>query len=120
MQPVQNWGPLVAKARDAAGLTQAQLAEEVKLDASMISKIEANKAYIEPDVFRRLTSALRALSPVELVNELGYELTTPAALRLPKGLVQDLLDMTEQELDAVALLVRRGSSPTIPRAGQSQ
>lgn len=100
-------GELVMRAREAAGLSKAELADRINLSPSMVSRIEANKVRIEPDVFMRLTTELRGLKPAELASAIGYQVTVPGAERLPRPLVSSLLEMNEDELDALTLLVQR-------------
>ena len=112
MHGMKGYGRLIEEAREAAGLSQAELADRVNLSPSMVSKLEAEKVAISPAVFRRLTSELRALRPAELATAIGYEVTTIGADRLPRGLVQALLEMSPEELDALATLVQRRALTT--------
>lgn len=103
-------GELIREAREAAGWSQAQLADVVGLHPSMISKIEKGGVFLEPDTFNQFTRALRSLSPLELAIANGYELAAPSAMTLPVQLVRDLLAMSAEELDATALLVHRATA----------
>lgn len=111
-----GWGELIRIAREAAGLNKAELADRIAMSPSMVSRLEAEKVFIEPDVFRRLCQELRSLSPVALLNALGYEVTVPGADRLPPQLVRDLLALSPDVLDGTALLVERAARAN-PRRG---
>lgn len=112
-----GWGELVRVARESAGLNKAELADRIGMSPSMISRIEAERAFIEPDVFRRLCQELRALSPVQVLNALGYEVTVPGADRLPRGIVQDLLSLSPEVLAGTALLIAQAAqgNPRVAR-----
>ncbi len=64
-----GWGKLIADARD--GRSQAWLADETGIDASLISRYEREEVSLKPIQFRKLTTALRGLSPAELLNAMG-------------------------------------------------
>lgn len=104
-----GWGELIREAREAAGLNKAELADRINMSPSMVSRLESGKVFIEPDVFRRLCMELRALSPVAVLNALGYEVTVVGADRLPRQLVLDLLSLSPEVLDGTALLVERAA-----------
>lgn len=117
--PVKGeWGPLVQRARDAAGISKAALADRIGLSPSMVSRIESGSVFITPDVFRRLTTELRSLKAYELANALGYEVTVAGADRLPRQLVRDLLEMNPDDLLALARLVHRNIHGGSPPVGQ--
>lgn len=115
-----KWGKLIEEAREAAKWSQAELADRTGIDPSLISRYEAGGTGRLPvDRFNRLTQALRSLSPVELLEAMGYEIRVPGAERLPRELVRDLLGLPKEDLEAVARLVsRRGHPPDKPEGRQ--
>lgn len=82
---------MIRSAREAAGLSQEDLASSIGLaNHSPISRVETEslKGPIPPDLFNAITGALRALSPIELLRAMGYELVMPSRDRvLPPALV---------------------------------
>lgn len=64
-----GWGKLIADARD--GRSQAWLADETGIDASLISRYEREEVSLKPIQFRKLTNALRGLSPADFRALLG-------------------------------------------------
>lgn len=103
-----KWGHVVQEAREAAGLSKVELADRIGVDPSMVSKMESGKLVgLSPDVFRRLTEALRTtLGPVELLNAMGYEFIVPPAGKLPRRLVQAALQLSRErqaQLEELAL-----------------
>ena len=117
LSAVEHRGDLIRVARETAGLSQAELAEELSISPSYMSRLEKGGSFIEPPLFQKLISALRTISPIALIEANGYPITTRRAVTLPPALVQDLLEMTPDELDALALLVHRrghqGPPPTV-------
>lgn len=102
-------GDLIATARDAAGMTQAQLAEQVGVAPSTLNRWEnqAKPPAIKPLQFRKLSSALRSLDPIALLNAMGYEVAASGAQRLPTQLVRDLLSLSPEVLESTAFLVHQ-------------
>lgn len=102
-----DYGAMIKEARQAAGMTQAELGEAIQLDRSMVGKIEAGKVFVEPETYRRLVFALPSLRPVELLNALGYEVPTSGATRLPPELVR-ILGQLDAEQRQIVLRLARG------------
>lgn len=103
---VNAWGHLVKAAREAEGLSQADLAERVEMTPSVLSRIEAGKVFIEPHVYRRLCNVLRALSPKELLDSLGYEISVTDAERLSRPLVRALREADKRDWPAAEQSIR--------------
>lgn len=108
-----GWGRLIAEARN--GRSQAWLADETGIDASLISRYELEKISLKPEPFRKLTNALRGLSPATLLNAMGYEVTVAGADRLPRPLVRELLRRSPAELDALTRFLEGGAGPSRPK-----
>jgi transcriptional regulator with XRE-family HTH domain len=105
--PAMNaWGQLVKAAREAEGLSQADLAERIEITPSVLSRIEAGKVFIEPHVYRRLCNVLRALSPKELLDSLGYEISVSDPERLSKPLVRALRAADKRDWPAAEQAIR--------------
>ncbi len=109
-----GYGRLITNAREAAGLNKVQLADRLSVDPSVVSKLEDEKMGVTPPMFMKLTTELRSLVPANLLNAMGYQVTVAGADRLPRGLVQDLLTFSDEELDALALVVQRRAHPSQP------
>lgn len=94
-------------------MTQQELADAVQLDRSMIGKMEAERVFISPEVFRRLTATLRSLNPLAFVNAIGYTVTAPGEARLPRALLERLLAMSPEQHQALLAILPdpRGRRP---------
>ena len=101
-----GYGAVVRKARDAEGLTQTELAEEIGLTRGTIGHIENERTSIDGETFVLLTNRLRALRPTELLAGMGYPIGVPGADQLPKELIRALLPLTEDDLLVVLRLAR--------------
>lgn len=110
-------------ARQAAGLTQAELAKRVKSDQALVSRIERGEATGRPEFLRTLARELK----VSVSYLLGEESSEPAVRptrdaissdrKMPKGL-RDLADddglikamkVTARELKTLASIDLQGS-----------
>lgn len=55
---MQNIGTKIADVREAAGITQAQLAKKLKTTQSAIARLESGKQNVSTDMLRRISQAL--------------------------------------------------------------
>lgn len=111
----RGYGNYLRAARELAGWTQADLAERVSVSTTTVSNWEREESVPNADQVNALVLALR-LSAEELLRMLGYQLTPPAAARLPRELVSALLAMDEETLRGVTLLASRAAQAIPPRA----
>lgn len=107
LRGVNEWGPILARAVKADGRLQREIADIAAIDPSVLSKMMKGTVYIEAGPFDRLCDTLRTtLVPATLAAALGYRVRVPGSDRLPRGLVQDLLELDEQGWAAVAIAVQ--------------
>lgn len=109
----KGFGQLVKEARELRGLTQVDLAERLNTSNTTVSNIEREETFPSPDQVNGLVVAL-GMSPELLLAAMGFQLTPPAAARLPRTLVQGLLEMTPEELAGLEYLVLRRVRPDHP------
>ncbi len=69
MEYVENYGDLIKRGREALGLTQADLARELRVKVSYIKKVEAGILPPTPEIARRLEKILN----VKLFKEASEE-----------------------------------------------
>ena len=103
-----GWGEMIRKAREGKGLTQVELGQQLSTSNGTISRWE--NEHTEPS-FRQVNDLIIALSlPADLFyRRIGASLTPPAAARLPRALVLELLTLTDDEIQGLLrLLLRRG------------
>ena len=81
-----GYGNLLREARLSAGLTQAELAEKVGVDRTIVSKVERERISLTVAQVNALVQAL-PISAEQLLRAMGVHLTPPAAARLPRELV---------------------------------
>lgn len=98
-------GELVRVAREREGLTQADLAERLGIERTMVSQLELGrpKKPIEPTVVNRLATILN-LSVLEMVIALGYDVR---------------FDGIEDEEEVALLEAYRGSEPALKQASRA-
>lgn len=101
-----GYGAYIRAARDARRWNQETLADRLSVSIATISNLEREVSSPNPDQFNRLVLVL-GLSPETLLDKMGYQLSPPGAARLPRNLVQALLRMTPDELDALSVLLER-------------
>lgn len=108
----QSFGAAIREAREHAGLTQAELAERIGTSASTISNLEREQhPPTVPDQVNALAAAL-PLSTETLLRAMGVTLTSPAAARLPKRLIDALLQLDQETLAGLTLLAERAARGT--------
>ena len=115
----KGFGQLVRDARERKGWTQVDLAERMQTSATTVSNIEREETIPSIDQVNQLVVAL-SLSPELLLQAMGVQLTPPAAAKLPRDLVLELLSRTPEELDALALLLSRTAIPGRQRLRRAQ
>lgn len=106
----RGFGQLAREARERKSWTQADLADRLQTSTTTISNIEREETTPSIDQVNQLCVALN-LSPEAFLQAMGAQLTPPAAAKLPRDLVQELLSRTPEELDALALLLSRTPVP---------
>lgn len=105
-----GFGEMIREARDRAGWTQAELADAVGLRDSTISNLELE--YRRPDFPDSVNALITALNlpAVEFVQALGLRLSLPrASSRLPRRLLDALVELPPDEIDALTLLAERAA-----------
>lgn len=109
------YGAIIKAAREQRGWTQLELAERMNASTGKISRWE-NDSRHKPgiDDINRL-STLLPISADVLIQALGINLSPPAASRLPRELLEDLLALDPGSLSivaevAAALLSHHGNS----------
>lgn len=84
-------------AREAMGWTQQELADRLNTSASTISNLEREQhPPTVPEQVNQLTSVL-PISTEDLLRDMGVVLSSPAAAKLPRSLVDLLLQLTPGE-----------------------
>jgi transcriptional regulator with XRE-family HTH domain len=110
---VQRFGARLRELRRSRGLTQAQLAQEARLTASYVGRLEAGGASPGIDLVQRLADALGTTIHDLLPTEAPPE--TEAVLKeRARKLFDELLKTADREtlLMLCPLLARLGESPT--------
>jgi HTH-type transcriptional regulator / antitoxin HipB len=101
-----SFGTLIKRARRERGWTQAELAERVGIDRSAVSMWERGKQVpANPAQFNAIVGAL-GLSAEDGLRALGYHIFPPAASRLPRDLIEVLLEMSPEQHRALLDFVR--------------
>ena len=95
-------------ARIAARLNARELAAELQLDESMVSKIESEKASITPAVYQQLVEALPTLKDPVFVEAIGYPVRVPRVHRVIPPKILALMDQLNDEDWATVLRLVRG------------
>lgn len=96
---------MIRAAREARGWTLVELGERVRASQTTIHNWETGKTRPGLEDINVLCSAL-ALSPEMLLIALDVTLTPPAAARLPRGLVYDLIALTPEYLETAEKVAR--------------
>lgn len=91
-------------AREAAGLTQDEVAERARVERTMIVRLEKDARSLKVERVNDLASALN-MSPDALLRGLGVNLAPRQQDLLDRALVTDLLEAPRYVLDAVRLLL---------------
>jgi transcriptional regulator with XRE-family HTH domain len=89
---MQGYGDMIRRARDAKGLTEAQLAARLGKSRQVVLRLEAEEQVPDRDYVNALVSIL-PLSADDLLRACGYHLNPESAARLPNQLVEILLEM---------------------------
>lgn len=90
--------------RQAAGLTQEEVAERIEVDASFITKLEAGKRLPSVDTVVRLAGALGV--PVARIMEVLDDTRPPADPRLIGEVVKSLRNMSVEQLQYVRRFIQ--------------
>lgn len=101
---MKGYGPLIARARDAAGLDDKQLAERLNRTPTTVRRILAEETEPSVEQINALVAAL-PISAEELLRAMGVNLTLPAAARLPRQLVDALAKLTPDQQQVILTLV---------------
>lgn len=101
----RGYGDLIAKARDSRGLTVEQLAERLGRSVSTIRRLENERTEPSVEQINALVAAL-PISTEELLRAMGVHLSPPAAARLPRDLIEALLEMSPEQHRALLDFVR--------------
>ncbi len=102
-----SFGDTIKTARIARGWTQPDLGDRIGLTASRISRWEtgAEDPPHDPEIINTLVREL-GLSADRVLREIGYRLYPPPAADLPTELLERLLDMGDEERQALLPIVR--------------
>lgn len=101
---MRGYGLLIAKARDAAGLSVADLADKIGQSDTTVRRLESEA--IEPSVAQvnALVTAL-PISAEELLRAMGVHLSLPIAARIPRRLAELLADQPDENQQALIALI---------------
>jgi len=92
---IEGYGNIIKRARESLGLTQEDIARELKVKLSYIKKIESEKIEPSPDIARRLEKLLNISLFTKVESEDLYSVRAESAEEsLTLG---DLLDFEEEE-----------------------
>lgn len=96
----KGYGLLITRARESMGMEPEDLAERIGQSPATVRRLESE--FTEPSVkqINALVTAL-PLSAEELLRNMGVSLNPPAATRLPREMVADLLELTPDGLVVV-------------------
>lgn len=108
-----GYGAVVAQAR--GGRRPVDVATELGIDSSALSKIESESIVISREMYLKLITGLRTLKPAELLNVMGWPVTVAGADKLPHPLIRDLLALDQAGLEVVASIAHELASRPIPR-----
>lgn len=100
----RGYGLMVTKAREAAGLDVDALAARIGRSPSTVRRIESEETEPSVEQINALVAAL-PLSAEELLRAMGVTLNTPAAAKLPRDVVNDLL-IVMQNPEGAAIIRR--------------
>ena len=118
--PKKGYGHRIRAARSAKGWSQRELADRLGTSESTISNLEREQhPPTVPEQVNSLCVAL-SLSPELLLADMGVELPPPAAARLPRSLVRDLLSLPPDDLANLAGLTSRLARVTRSQGEPSQ
>lgn len=124
MATKRGYGQMIKAAREAVGVSQEDLAAALELPGhQQISRAETErlKGPIPPDLFNGITNALRAISPIELLRAMGYEIVMPPRDRvIPPDLVQCWIRLDESQKTAVLQLAHGLLGESYPMPGKDQ
>lgn len=102
-----GYGNLIRQARRSAKLTQSELADRLGVSAGSVSAYENEYTdTIPPEMFVKLCMALDTLSPVRLVEAIGYPVQASSEERVPPRLARMLVQLSNEDLQMVERLVR--------------
>lgn len=73
---------------------------------SLVGAFETERAGISPDMFVKLCMALENLSPVKLVEAIGYPVQMPSEEKIPPKLAKMMVRLEAEDLLVVERLVR--------------
>lgn len=115
---MEGWGRRFREARKALGVTQADVAERINADRTIVSKIEREQHFPTiPDQLNRLCQYLRVPAE-EILAARGVWLTPPAAARLPRALVMGILALPPERLASLTELLAPLPNGVSPGFGQ--
>lgn len=105
----------IRNARLAAGLSQAELADRMNVDPSVVSKLESGKAALSKGMFTSLVMALHStIRPVDLIRAMGWTVPLGAEANLPPDLADAIVHMNPEGLRLLSV-VANSLKQTYPR-----
>lgn len=100
----KGYGQLIRSAREARELTQEELAQRIGTSPSTISNLEREQhPPTVPEQVNALVIAL-GITPETLLQAMGVRMTPPAATKLPRDLLETVLQLDADRLRVVLRL----------------
>lgn len=84
---MRGYGLLITRAREAAGLDVADLAERIGKSVTTVRRLEAEETEPSVEQINALVAAL-PISAEEILRAMGVNLSLPLAAKLPRRLVE--------------------------------
>ena len=88
---MSNWGLLIRDRRRELGMSQADLASEIKMSSSYIAKIETGKQKPSSNLVNKLISALEL--PVDSITDMIFPESTYIAMKNLQEVDKELLSL---------------------------
>jgi len=103
---MKGYGQYIKDAREREGRTQEWLGKKLDRSDSTVDRIEAEQSEPSIEQINTLVASL-PISAEVLLEKMGLTVLTPQdAAKLPRSLVQGLLDLTEFQLGIVQMQVQ--------------
>ena len=95
-------GPaLIRASREQAGLTQAELAEQLSVLRTTVTRWESGRTRPGLEQMNALAAVL-PLTVAQLMRAFGARIAVPAEARIPRALLDDLATLDAESLQVVA------------------
>lgn len=104
-------GPaLIRAAREQAGLTQAELADQLHVMRTNVTRWESGRTRPTLEQMNALAMAL-PVTVAQLIRAFGAQIAVPAEARIPRALLDDLAKLDAESLQVVARVARALRGP---------